>query len=179
MMRDREGGFGRTKSNVLYCGSFPYPAYQDFAEQAQGFSDIFAFSHASSKTINAGGIATLANAQMVSGNFFRIYDAEVLIGRPITPEDDRLDAPPVVVLTYPLWHRVFGLDPHILGRTLTVGNTSFTVIGILPRHHVGPWGGQARIDFYVPMTTQQRLTGEDGRLRMVGSDDGATGSRGQ
>ena len=164
MMRDREGGFARSKSNVLYCGSFPYPAYQDFAEQAKGFSDIFAFSHGNSKTINAGGIATLANEQMVSGNFFRGYGARILIGRPITPEDDRPDAEPVTVLTYPLWQRAFGLDPHILGRTLTVGNTGFTVIGILPRHHVGPWGGQSRIDFYVPMTAQARLTGEDERL---------------
>jgi predicted permease len=161
MMRDREGGFGRTKSNMLYCGSFPYPAYQDFAEQAQGFSDIFAFSHGSSKTINAGGVATLANAQMVSGNFFRGYGAEVLIGRPITPEDDRPDAPPVTVLTYPLWQRAFGLDPHILGRTLIIGNTGFTVIGILPRHHVSPWGGQSHIDFYVPMMAQPLLMDED------------------
>ncbi|MHC4565606.1 MAG: ABC transporter permease [Planctomycetota bacterium] len=165
MMRDREGGFERPKSNMLCCGSFPYPAYQDFAEQAQGFSDIFAFTHdGNPQTINAGGVATLANAQMVSGNFFRGYGARVLIGRPITPEDDRPDAPPVAVLTYPLWQRAFGLDPHILGRTLTVGNTSFAVIGILPRHYAGPWGGQSRIDFYVPMTAQARLTGEDGRL---------------
>jgi predicted permease len=164
MMRDREGGFARSKSNMLYCGSFPYPAYQDFAEQATGFSGIFAFSHVRSKTINAGGIATLANAQMVSGNFFRGYGARILIGRPIIPEDDRPDAPPVAVLTYPFWQRVFGLDPHVLGRTLTVGNTGFTVIGILPRHHVGPWGGQSRIDFYVPMTTQARVAGEDEKL---------------
>ena len=163
-MRDREGDWVRSKSNMIYCGSFPYPAYQDFAEQAKGFSDIFAFSHVRSKTIDAGGIATLANAQMVSGNFFRSYGARVLIGRPITPEDDRPDAPPVAVLTYPFWQRVFGLDPHVLGRTLTVGNTGFTVIGILPRYHVGPWGGQSRIDFYVPMTTQARVAGDDEKL---------------
>ncbi len=164
MMRDREGDFGRPKSNMLYNGSFPYPAYQDFAEQAQGFSDIFAFSYSRNMTINAGGVAILAHAQMVSGNFFRSYGAPVLIGRPIAPEDDRPDAPPVAVLTYSLWQRVFGLDPHVIGRTLTVGDTGFTVIGILPRHHVGPWGGQYRIDFYVPMTAQARLTGEDERL---------------
>jgi len=163
-MRDREGGWGRTKSNVLYCGSFPYPAYRDFAEQAKGFSDIFAFSHVNSKTINAGGVVTLANEQRVSGNFFRSYGARILIGRSITSEDDRPDAPPVAVLTYPLWQRVFGLDPRVLGRTLTVGNTGFTVIGILPRNHVGPWGGQFRIDFYVPMTTQARIAGEDEKL---------------
>ncbi|MEJ2701239.1 MAG: ABC transporter permease, partial [Sedimentisphaerales bacterium] len=157
MMRHREGGWGRTKSNVLYCGSFPYPAYRDFAEQAKGFSDIFAFSHTKEMTINASGVATLANAQMLSGNFFRGYGAPVLIGRPITIEDDRPDAPPVAILTYPFWQRVFGLDPHILGRTLTAGNTGFTVVGILPRQYVGPWGGQFRTDFYVPMSNQARL----------------------
>ncbi len=156
-MRERKGGFGRTKSNVLYCGSFPYPAYLDFARQTQGFSDIFAFSYTQEMTINASGVATLANAQMVSGNFFRGYGAPVLIGRPITTEDDRPGAPPVAVLTYPFWQRVFGLDPHVLGRTLTVGNTGFTVVGILPRQHVGPWGGQSRTDFYVPMSSQARL----------------------
>jgi predicted permease len=165
MMRDREGDFESPKSNMLYCGSFPYPAYQDFAEQAQGFSDIFAFSCTESpKTINAGGVATLAMGQMVSGNFFKAYGAPVLIGRPITPEDDRPDAPPVAVLTYPLWQRAFGLDPHVIGRTLIVGNTGFTVIGVLPRRYIGPLAGGTRTDFYVPMMAQPLLMKADGWL---------------
>jgi len=161
-MRERTGNFGRTKSNKVYSGSFPYPAYRDFAEQARGFSDIFAFSYIEGPmTINAGGVATLANGQMVSGNFFKGYGARVLIGRPITPEDDHPDAPPVAVLTYPLWQRVYGLDPHVLGRTLMVGNTGFTVIGVLPRRYVGPLAGVMRTDFYVPMMAQPRLMDED------------------
>ncbi|MFC1794526.1 ABC transporter permease [Planctomycetota bacterium] len=161
-MRHRAGNVGRTKSNKLYNGSFPYPAYLDFAEQAQGFSDIFAFSYIEDPvTINTGGVATLANAQMVSGNFFKGYGAPVLIGRPIAPEDDRPDAPPVAVLAYPLWQRVFGLDPHVIGRTLTVGETGFTVIGVLPRRYVGPLIGQTRTDFYVPMMAQPQLIDED------------------
>jgi predicted permease len=161
MIRDREGGWERPKSNMLYCGSFPYPAYQDFAEQAQGFSDIFAFSRGRSKTINAGGVATLANAQMVSGNFFKGYGARVLIGRPITADDDRRDADPVTVITYNLWKRIFGLDPHVLGRTLALRNVAFTVIGVLPRHYVGPLGGEMRTDFFVPMMAQPLLMDED------------------
>ncbi len=164
MMRHPAGGFEHTKSDEFYSGSFPYPAYLDFAEQARGFSDIFAFSRTDSpKTINAGGVATLANGQMVSGNFFKGYGARVLIGRPITPEDDHPDAPPVAVLTYPFWRRVYGLDPHVLGRTLMVGNTGFTIIGVLPRHYIGPLAGETRTDFYVPLTAQP-LLGEDGRL---------------
>ncbi len=140
------------------CGSFPYPAYRDFAEQARGFSDVFAFSYEDSRTIRVEGTASLANVLMVSGNFFQGYGAPVLLGRPITTEDDRTDAAPVAVLTYPFWQRVYGLDPHVLGQTLTVDNTSFTVIGVLPRRYVCPLAGERRTDFYVPlMAAQPRL----------------------
>jgi predicted permease len=94
---------------------------------------------------------------MVSGNFFRGYGAPVLIGRPITLEDDRPGAPPVAILTYPLWKRVFGLDPQVIGRTLTVGKTGFTIIGVLPRRYVSPMAGETRADFYVPLTAQRQL----------------------
>lgn len=153
-----EGSVGHINSHKAYCGSFPYPAYRDFAEQAEGFTDIFAFSYFEDpKPTSAGGIVSLANPQTVSGNFFKGYGAQVLIGRPITPDDDRPDSPPVAVLTYPFWRRIYGLDPNVLGQTLTVLNTTFTIIGVLPRDYVGPLAGERRTDFYVPMIAQPRL----------------------
>jgi predicted permease len=147
-----------TKPGEHSNGSFPHFAYLDFARQIQGFSDIFAFSNGEHRvTINADGVPTSANAGLVSGNFFKGYGAPVLIGRPITPEDDRPGTPPVAVLTYPFWRRVFGLDPHVIGRTLMVGKTGFTVIGVLPRRYVGPLAGETRTDFYVPLTAQRQL----------------------
>jgi predicted permease len=147
-----------TKPGEHSNGSFPHFAYLDFARQIQGFSDIFAFSNGEHRvTINADGVPTSAKAGMVSGNFFKGYGAPVLIGRPITPEDDRPGTPPVAVLTYPFWRRVFGLDPHVIGRTLMVGKTGFTVIGVLPRRYVGPLAGETRTDFYVPLTAQRQL----------------------
>jgi predicted permease len=153
-----QGNIVRNKPHKRYGGSFPYPAYRDFAEQAKGFSDIFAFSNGEHRlTISAGDAASSANALMVSGNFFKDYGERVLIGRPITPEDDRRDAVPVTVITYGLWKRAFGLDPHVLGRTLTLKNTALAVIGVLPRDYVGPLAGERRIDFYVPMMAQPQL----------------------
>ena len=160
--RGFSGNVGQTQSHKIYSGSFPYPAYRDFGEQAKGFSDIFAFSYLQEPvTISVRGVASLANGQMVSGNFFKGYGARILIGRPITPEDDRPDAAPVAVLTYPFWRRVYGLDPHVLGQTLTVGKTSLTIIGVLPRHYVDPLAGERRTDFYVPMMAQPQLMDED------------------
>lgn len=150
--------WSRSRSGDRQFASFPYFAYLDFAQQVQGFSDVFAFSRGQSVAISVGGVPTPVKAQMVSGNFFRGYGAPVLIGRPIAPEDDRPDAPPVAVLTYPLWERVFGLDPQAIGQTLTVSETGFTVIGVLPRHYLGPTAGERRTDFYVPFATEGQLT---------------------
>jgi len=153
-----DGGYSKTKSGGLCCGSFQYQTYLDFAEQTRGFSDVFAFSNFGELvTISAGGLASRAYPESVSGNFFQSYGAEVLIGRSITPEDDRPDAPPVAVITYSLWQRVFGLDPHVIGRTFTVRDTIFTIIGVLPRNYVAPLEEQGRVDFYVPMVAQPRL----------------------
>ncbi|MHC4351457.1 MAG: ABC transporter permease [Planctomycetota bacterium] len=160
-MRELHGSYRLTTPGKHSHGSFPYFAYLDLARQTQGFSDLFALSDGGySVTINAGGVLTSAIARMVSGNFFKGYGAPVLIGRPITPEDDRRDTPPVAVLTYPFWKRAFGLDPQVIGRTLTVGKTSFTIIGVLPRHYIGPLAGQSRTDFYVPLTALRQLLGE-------------------
>ena len=160
-MRDLQGLYRLTKPGKHSHGSFPYFAYLDFVRQTQGFSDLFALSDGGYYvTINAGGVPTSAIARMVSGNFFKGYGAPVLIGRPITSEDDRRDTPPVAVLTYPFWRRVFGLDPQVIGRTLTVGKTGFTIIGVLPRHYIGPLAGQSRTDFYVPLTALGQLLRE-------------------
>jgi predicted permease len=160
-MFELEEGYSFTKSGIRYYGSFPYFAYLDFARQIQGFSEVFAFSHGGhSVTINVGGVPTSARAQMVSGNFFQGYGVRVLIGRPTAPEDDRPGAPPVAVLTYRCWQRVFGLDPQVIGRTLTVGETGFAVIGVLPRNYVGPTAGERHTDFYVPLMAQKQLVRE-------------------
>jgi predicted permease len=157
--RHVKGHAGYNKAGGFYCGSFPYPAYRDFAEQAKGFSDVFAFSQLDDPlTISVKGVASLANPQMVSGNFFKAYGAQVLIGRPIMPEDDRPDAPPVSVITYPFWQRVYNLDPHVLGQTITIRNTGFTIVGVLPRRYIGPTDGGKRADFYVPMMAQPHLS---------------------
>jgi predicted permease len=160
-MLELEEGYSFTKSGSRYYGCFPHFAYRDFARQVQGFSDLFAFSNGGhSVTINIGGVPISASAQMVSGNFFQGYGAPVLIGRPIAPEDDRPDAAPVAVLTYRLWQRVFGLDPQVIGQALTVGETGFTIIGVLPRRYVGPTAGERRTDFYVPLMAQKQLVRE-------------------
>ena len=44
-----------------------------------------------------------------------------------------VDGAPVVMLTYTTWVARFNRDPHVLGRTVTLDDTPYTIIGVLPR----------------------------------------------
>ncbi|HEY6403748.1 MAG TPA: ABC transporter permease, partial [Blastocatellia bacterium] len=62
------------------------------------------------------------------------------LGRGITPDDARPDAPPVFVMAHKLWAGRFNLDPSILGKTFTLNGTPTTLVGIMP----------PRFSFYFP-----------------------------
>jgi len=150
------GSTNRSKSGQSYSGSFPYPTYCDFRDQAAGFSEVFAFSELGNMTVIANGIAFTAEGLMVSENFFKGYGAQTLIGRPILTRDDHPDAEPVAVITYRTWERRFGLDPDVLGKTVILNKSGFTVVGVLPRRYTGPLAGD-QAEFYVPMAAQPQL----------------------
>ena len=54
------------------------------------------------------------------------------LGRLFTPEDDRPNAPRVVILTHGYWQRRFGSDPAAVGKGLRVDGELYTITGVLP-----------------------------------------------
>ena len=79
-------------------------------------------------------------ALLTSSSLFTLLGARPLYGRLLLPEEDRPGKPPVVILSYGFWRRMFGADPNIIGRTLTLNNISagagdlknqFEVAGVL------------------------------------------------
>ncbi|MEN6338205.1 MAG: ABC transporter permease, partial [Phycisphaerales bacterium] len=135
--------------------SFPYPAYRDFRDRGTGFTSLFAFRPKKITAVTRGE-ASAAVAMLVSGNYFSGYGVEPLIGRPITPQEDRSGSEPVAVITYRWWERYCGLDPSVLGQSITLNQADYTIIGVLPRHYVGPMMGDPA-DIYVPMSAQPHL----------------------
>jgi predicted permease len=136
--------------------SFPYPAYVALRDHGKGFSDVFAFFSLKSVTAVARGEASTTPAMLVSGNYFSGYGVTPSIGRTILPEDDRVGAPPVAVITYRWWEQHFGLDPNVLGQSITLNKVSYTIIGVLPRDYAGPVAGDPG-NIYFPMAAQPHL----------------------
>jgi predicted permease len=69
----------------------------------------------------------------VTEGYFRLFGAPVLLGRTFTPPEDLPNGGKVVVLSYGLWQRNFGGDPNIVGRSLSLGNEPYTIVGVLGR----------------------------------------------
>jgi predicted permease len=102
--------------------------------------------------------AQLATASLVSGNYFSVLGAHVLMGRTITPSDDATPGTgAVAVASFHFWQHALSSDPAILNRTITINGTPFEVIGVMPRGFDGLKQGLELADLWVPTTMQQVL----------------------
>ena len=97
---------------------------------------------------------------LVTGEFFDLVGVQPKPGRGFLADEDKVPgAKPVVILSAALWKRQFGEDQNILGRTVLIGGTDYSVVGVAPPdfHDLGFLGSP---DVYIPiMMHDQVLTG--------------------
>ncbi len=72
------------------------------------------------------------NSLMVSAGFFPTLAIYPALGRAIRPDDDRLGASPVVILSDSFWKRSFASSPAIIGKSIDFNGTAYAVIGVMP-----------------------------------------------
>jgi predicted permease len=99
----------------------------------------------------------LTQAKLVSGNYFEVLGVNAAMGRTITPLDDSASAPPVAVVSFRYWKDRLGGDPSVVGSTVHLGETSFTIIGVAPP---GFYGETLQTDppgFWLPISADRQL----------------------
>jgi len=161
VVEDLEGNsFEDERTGRSWSESFPYPVYERFRDRNHVFSQTFAFA-ANTPGVNVSmrGHAEAAEAAMVSGNYFEGLGVYALHGRTILPEDDTAAAPPVAVLSHRFWQRRFGEDASVVGKTMAVNGTPFTIAGIAPAEFFGLEPGGSP-DVFVPLSQYVRLLPE-------------------
>jgi macrolide transport system ATP-binding/permease protein len=122
----------------LGTGIFSYPAYVYYRDRSTSFSSVAAYAGGHMLLSAGGATPELLQAQMVSANFFDLLGASSALGRSFSPEEDETPGShPVVMLNYNFWQRRFGGDAGLVGRTITLNNMAYTVIGIAPRDFIG------------------------------------------
>ena len=109
-----------------------------------------------------GGEPEVVSGRLVSGDYFRVLGVDAGVGRVFNAAHDRAAAPEVVI-SHSYWQRRFGSRPDIVGRTLTIRETPFAIIGVGPRAFIGETMGQ-QPDVWLPMRLQATLIPGTDRL---------------
>ena len=73
-------------------------------------------------------------AVRVSWNYFDLLGVRPLLGRTFTPDDDDRsnDWPPYAIVSESLWRRRLGADPAIVGRTISLSDRAYRIVGVMP-----------------------------------------------
>ncbi len=101
-----------------------------------------------------------AHVAYVSGNMFPLFRLEPAVGRLLNPADDRGPGlNPYAVLSWDYWNYRFGRDPHVLGRSLHMGDQTLQIIGVGPRDFTGTEKGTVT-DIFLPLS-MNRLAAQD------------------
>ena len=135
LSRDRDGGATSVQDFELW------------REQMRSVEGISAFSTVERLLVTEGSSdAQVSVAQMTSSGF-RVARVQPLIGRPLLEEDEREDAPAVMVISYDIWQSRFAGDRETVGRTLQLGGVDRIVVGIMPEDFAFPVNHEVWIPF--------------------------------
>jgi putative ABC transport system permease protein len=80
----------------------------------------------------AGGRVGYLRHQRVSAGYFRVLGIRAALGREFTRAEDAVNGPPVAVLSYGAWQKIFGGDRAVLSRPLLLRGQPYTIVGIMP-----------------------------------------------
>jgi putative ABC transport system permease protein len=149
--------WGRTWSDGDGSTSFSYPTYKEIRDRNEVFAGLLARFHVQ---VSAGwhGESRLAEAELVSGNYFQVLGVRPILGRVLASQDETAPAAnPVAVLSYGYWTRHFGSDPNILNKQLAVNGNSLTIVGVARPGFTGVQVGQIP-DLFIPITMKAQMT---------------------
>ncbi|MGB9435959.1 MAG: ABC transporter permease [Candidatus Acidiferrum sp.] len=114
-------------------GPRPSASISDFRlwqQQTQAFEQVSAYDFAANGITLAGEPPQQVRGIHVTSNYFQLFGAPMLLGRTFTAEEASPAGGTVVVLSYGLWKGRFGGNPDIVGKSISLDNDSYTVLGV-------------------------------------------------
>lgn len=153
--------------------------YLDLAAQHAIFDDVAAFNQTNRDLGDVADPERLRGAR-VTTNLFTTLGARAIRGRVLQASDTPPAAAPVVIISERLWRRRFGGDERLVGATITLSGTKYTVAGIMPAEFDFPIASVAQNEFWVPIdlamnggTTNRNNHGLDVVARLKAGVDSA------
>jgi putative ABC transport system permease protein len=109
---------------------FSYPMYRDLRDKNSVFSGLLA-NDEKYVGVQWNDRSELAEAELVSGNYFEVLGLQPALGRLLLPSDDVPNGNPVVVLSSNYWKMKLGSNPDVIGKALLLNAHPFTIVGVV------------------------------------------------
>ena len=115
-----------------------------------------ASGRASGVNLQAGSSVAYVSNGRVSAHYLDVLAIAPMMGRNFTEDEDRPHGAKTAILSYGLWHSLFGADRNVVGRAILLKGEPYTVIGVLPE------GATTPLDADIYTNLQATTTGEGG-----------------
>ncbi len=125
-----------TQLNFAKLG-MSFPNFEDYRRQNEVLTDVVAWLTLPI-TWSGGAEPRRLQGSLVSANYFDVLGLTPAAGRFFLPDEDtKPNSNTVAVISYGLWVNKFGSDPAVVGRSMILNATPYTIIGIAPRGFKG------------------------------------------
>ena len=113
------------------AGSNASPAkFMHYRQQTDIVQDVSAFN-TGAMNYTGGNFPEQLRSGRVSADFLKLVGAPLLLGRTFTAGEDLPNGPKVAVISRSLWESRFNADPNAVGKSISLGNEPYTIVGVL------------------------------------------------
>ena len=142
---------------------FSYPFYRQAQQRSDVFSGVagvLSITWTVHGFVNANETSSdieRLQVQLVSGSYFPVLGVNAALGRVLTEADDQNPGGhPVAVVSYAWWQQRLGGNPAAIGKTITIDNIPYNIVGVAPKEFFGTTVGSAP-DLWVPLAMEKQL----------------------
>jgi len=128
---DRIVRIGLVYKGQLVWNEFSAKQFRFFQENGRPFQYLTATAD-TGFNLRGSGTPERVRALRVSAEYFRVFGVEPALGRDFLANEDRIGGPNVTILSHGLWVRDFRANSKVIGKTVELDGTPFTIIGVMP-----------------------------------------------
>jgi macrolide transport system ATP-binding/permease protein len=134
-----------TESYLLFKKNLP--EFDELAAMEAGFD----YRPLTARREDPQAVAKSVMGEFVSGNYFRTFGLQPVVGRFFTDADDTKGAAFTAVMSYDTWAHEYASDPNVVGSTFRINTQPVTIIGIAPKGYFGDRLTSTPPNFYLPL----------------------------
>jgi predicted permease len=135
---------------------FSSQTFERFRAESRSLAGLVAYDP-SRFSVTIDGEAEMRRGEFVNGHYFDMLGIRAVAGRLFTAADDAPGRDPVAVISDRFWASRFDRDTSVVGRTVSVGKTTVTVVGVTPREFQGRELTSGWSDITLPMFLKPQL----------------------